>query len=83
MRDIKNIYEHDDVVKYLEKRWLVSQYKNAKQKLTSGYIWKLDFKQRQPKWSWVYSFRINKQFRAFGYFREDNFVVVEISNHQN
>lgn len=83
MKNIDNIYEENWIRKFLEKRNLIQQYKNNKNKILSGYLWKLDFKERQPKWTWIFSFRINKQFRAIWYFKENSFIVVEISNHQN
>jgi len=83
MLNIEEILEEDWIRKYLEKRWLLSSYKNNKNKLLVWYLWKLDFKLRQPKWTWIYSFRINKKYRAFWYFRGSIFIVVEINDHQN
>jgi plasmid maintenance system killer protein len=45
--------------------------------------WKTDFKLREPKKDWVYSFRINKQFRAFSYLKNNDLIVYKIDNHQN
>ncbi len=81
---IKNIIEEKDIRLFLIKRDLLKQYKSNKQKLEDWYLWKTDFKERQPKWIGIYSFRINKQFRAIWYFKEDwIFIVVKIDNHQN
>ena len=44
------------------------------------------FKKRKPRTSKIYQFKINKKYRAFGYYDEkDNsiFRVVEISDHQD
>ena len=39
---------------------------------------------RQPKEAKIWSFRINKQFRAYGTFDDSgDFIVFEINNHQN
>ncbi len=75
------IYEDQSVINYLINRWLTKQYISACQKLIS-WSWSTDFKNRQPKSSWIWSFRINKQFRAIGYFRWGDFIVVEVDNHQ-
>ncbi len=83
MINIENIFEEDWIEKYLEKRNLLKQYKNNKGKLLIWYLWKLDFKLRKPKWTWVYSFRINQKYRAIWYFRWNDFIVVEISDHQD
>ena len=81
---IKIINEEKGIRLFLSKRNLLNQYKNNKIKLENWYLWKTDFKERQPKWIWVYSFRINKQFRAIWYFKKDwIFIVVKIDNHQN
>jgi plasmid maintenance system killer protein len=78
-----DIVEHKSVVPYLEARGLLKQYKKAKSILAAGDWLRTSFKERQPKGSDIWSFRINKQFRAFGFFRHDGlFVVAEISNHQ-
>ncbi len=81
---IKIIREEKWIKEFLLKRNLLKQYKNNKIKLENGYLGKIDFKERKPKWTWIYSFRINKQFRAIWYFRENwVFIVVKIDNHQN
>ena len=49
----------------------------------SGYQGKLDLKERKPKGSGIFSFRINKQFRAFCIEDSDILIVFEINNHQN
>lgn len=81
---IREVYEQEDIRDFLLKRSLMKQYLKSVQYLKNWFYWKLDFKERQPKWNQVYSFRINKQFRAFWYFdKENDFIVSEISNHQN
>jgi len=82
--EILEIREEKGIKDFLEKRNLLNQYKNNKEKLLNWYLWKIDFKSRKPKQTWVYSFRINKQFRAIWYFREKwVFIVIKIDNHQN
>ena len=83
---VGEIIERKDVVEYLEKRGLSIQYKKTK-----GHILNLKnifdkLKKRKPKKEGVYQFKINKQYRAFCYFDENNkntLVVFEINNHQN
>ncbi len=80
---IKEVYELPGIEKFLQKRWLVSQYLKAVDKLKSGIYGKIDFKKRQPVSKNIWAFRINKQYRAIGYFRKPGiFVVVKISDHQ-
>ncbi len=83
MLNINNILETQEVADFLEKRWLVKQYKKSKTYILSWIFWKTDFKLRQPKEKWEWSFRINKQFRAFGRLDENDFIVYLINNHQN
>ena len=81
--EIKQILEEKEVYDYLKSRNLIGQYKKVKMYLLQGYTWKVNFKKRKPKGSGIYYFRINKKFRALGYFRDENiFVMVEIDDHQ-
>jgi plasmid maintenance system killer protein len=82
MRKYTYVLEEEYIVSYLQKRQLLKQYKHAKEKLIAWIVWWLDFKERQPQWSGVFSFRINKQYRAIWYERDWVFVVTEIDNHQ-
>ncbi len=80
---IKRILENKEVLPYLEARNLLKQYQKAKQYLLQGQLSQASFKLRQPKKDDIWYFRINKQFRAIGYFAEDgDFIVVTIDNHQ-
>lgn len=83
MSEVMEIIEYKNVIPYLAARGLLKQYKKAKRILSSGDRSRVFFKERQPHGSDIWSFRINKQFRAFGFFRHDGkFAVAEISNHQ-
>lgn len=83
MIDIKNIFEKEFIFDFLNKRNLLKQYKKSKDLILLWINWKTDFKLREPRKDWIYSFRINKQFRAFGYFENENLIVYKIDNHQN
>jgi len=80
----KNIFETSKVLKYLQERHLLKQYKKAKNYILSNNITQVGFKRRKPKERELYYFRINKQYRAWWKFnQEGNFVVWKIDNHQN
>lgn len=79
---IEHIFELPEVFPYLEARGLIKQYQKAKQYLLSGYYTQINFKLRQSKEKGVYSFRINKQFRAFGVIKDREMRIFEINNHQ-
>jgi len=82
MRVPVSVIEFEDALLSLKKRNLIKQYLKAKNYLLDGRSWGLDFKERNPQWSNVWSFRINQQFRAFGYFDEDwNLIVTNINDH--
>lgn len=81
--NIVAIYEEDEVVEYISKKNLTKQYQKSKKYILSGNSSKTNLKKRQPKWSGIYYFRINKQFRAIWYIRENNLIVVKIDNHQD
>ena len=84
MFNFLHILENKNTVNSLKKRWLTEQYKKSKQLLLSWILWKTDYKQRKPKKLWIYSFRINQQFRAFWKINNNwSLVVYEINNHQN
>ncbi|MDA9128953.1 hypothetical protein N9J72_00555 [Candidatus Gracilibacteria bacterium] len=73
--------ESSKVGEFLKKRGLLEQYKKEKKKILSGQHSSL--KLRQPKNKGMYYFRINKQFRAYGFMKENTLVVFKIDNHQN
>ena len=79
---INRILETKDIEKYLLKRNLIDQYKKVKTFILSGKTSQVNLKKRNPKGSGLWYFRINKQFRAIGYFDKQDFIVFEIDNHQ-
>lgn len=80
---IKNILEEDFISTYLESRKLLKQYKKAKNFILEGNFDLVDFKERKPKGSEIFYFRINKQFRALCYFlNSEELIVFKIDNHQ-
>ena len=80
---VKRVLEEKDVVEYLKTRGLVNQYKKAKSYLLAGLNGNVRFKQRNPKGSGVWYFRISRKFRALGYFSiSGDFIVVDIDDHQ-
>lgn len=83
MPKISDILEEKEVLEYLEARNLTKQYDKAKKYLLMGLSTKVRFKLRNPKKDEVWYFRINSQYRAFGYFNEnDELIIFEINNHQ-
>jgi hypothetical protein len=88
MKKIDHIVEEWlDILEYLSSRQILSQYKKAKNMLIGWLVQKYDLKLRKPKNEWIYQFRINQKYRAFGFFKEENektlFVVTHISDHQD
>ena len=83
MPEIHGIFESAHVVQYLHARGLLAQYQKAKVLLLSGDTNRVLLKKRQPRKDNIWSFRINKQFRAYGVFDQDgNCIVFHINNHQ-
>lgn len=83
MLEISEIFEDDsDILWYLQKRGLLQQYVKAKGDLLSGHFSSRDFKRRQPKTEGKWSFRINRKYRAWGYFDGNDFIVFAIDDHQ-
>ena len=81
---IRNILEDEWIYECLEKRKLLIQYKKAKLNILNKNNSKVYFKERKLKWSNIWYFRINKKFRAYGSFdNENDLIVYKISNHQN
>ncbi len=79
---IADIQEYKHVLEYLEKRGLLEKYKKTSAKLLRGEERAVNFKKRQPKNSGIWSFRIDKKYRAFGSFQQNVLVVFEINDHQ-
>lgn len=83
MPKIYRIFERKEILPYLEARGLLNQYKKAKQYLLNGNVIQVRFKERNPKGSGIWYFRINRQFRALFIFDEiGNLIVFKIDNHQ-
>lgn len=81
---VHKILEKKNILPYLVKRGLLDQYKKAKRYLLEGETLKVRFKERNPKGSGIWYFRINRQFRALGVFDpEGALIVFDIDNHQN
>ncbi len=76
------VYETDDAVKYLQKRNIVKPYLKAKNYFESGHSQMIDLKLLQPKKEKQFQFRITDKYRAVGYYKENGFLVTEISDHQ-
>ncbi len=83
MPEILRIFEPENVIEYLESRGILAQYQKAKNILLSGDKNRVLFKKRQPHSHDIWSFRVNKQFRAHGKFNSDgDLIVFRIDNHQ-
>ena len=77
------VVENKKVRKYLRSRDLEKQFAKCCLDLENNHLKKVNFKKLQPKWMNVFSFRINKQFRALGVFKDNVLRVFKISDHQN
>lgn len=83
MPKVQQIFERKEVVPYLEARGLLKQYLKAKRYLLMGNLLQVRFKERNPKGSGIWYFRINHQFRAYGTFETSgNLIIFRIDNHQ-
>ncbi|MFA4891634.1 MAG: hypothetical protein WC604_04810 [Candidatus Gracilibacteria bacterium] len=83
MNKIQRILERKEIFNYLQARGLLKQYQKAKRFLLQGNALQVKFKERNPKGSGVWYFRINKQFRALGVFDEEgDLIIFKIDNHQ-
>ena len=84
MRKIQKIFERKEVLPYLISRGLLQQYSEAKKYLLEGNTLSVRFKERSPKGSGIWYFRINKQFRAVGVFNaRGDLIIFKIDNHQS
>jgi plasmid maintenance system killer protein len=82
MPKVPQIYEQKKVFTYLRKRGLLEQYKKAKNYLLLGETLKVKFKERNPKGSGIWYFRVNQQYRALGTFDDEgNLIIFKIDDH--
>ena len=81
--EINSIIEKKEILKVLISRSLWKQYKKAKEFILVWNFISASFKERQPKWAWIYYFRINRQFRALGFIKNKELFIFKIDNHQN
>ena len=78
----KNIIEDEWIVEYLSKRDLIKQYIKAKQYILNWFSSQTNLKERQPKGTNIWYFRINKQYRAIGSFDNDwDLRIFKIDDH--
>ena len=83
MPEILGIFEPDHIIEYLKARGLFKQYIKAKGFLLAGDKSRVQFKERQPHGCNLWSFRVNKQFRALGVFDSvGDLIISRIDNHQ-
>ena len=80
---IKNIFERNDILLELKQKNLLAKYKKAKNFILANHSELVDLKKRKPQKDEVWQFRIDKQFRAYCYFKQDMLIVFHIDNHQN
>jgi len=80
--EILRITEKKHIIPYLEARQLMQQYEKVKAQLLSGDTFRTSFKELNPQNSGIWSFRINKQFRAHSIFNGNTLRVYKIDNHQ-
>lgn len=76
------IIESKKVALYLKEHFLLKQYLKSKENILSKNNSKVFFKERKPKWSWVWYFRINKKYRAIWFIEEKILKIYKIDNHQ-
>jgi len=73
----------DDLEKYLKKHNLEKKYKKAKSLFEQDPLYpSLNTELLEPKDRLIYSFRLNKKYRAiFIYVDEDTIEIVTFTNH--
>ena len=73
----------DDLAKYLKKHNLEKKYKKAKSFFKQDPLYpSLNTELLEPKDRLIYSFRLNKKYRAiFIYVDEDTIEIVTFTNH--
>lgn len=81
--NINEVLEEANIPNYLKTRKLLQQYQKAKRYILAGHFRNVGFKLRQPKEDDIYSFRINKQFRALCILKKSTLIVFKIDNHQS
>jgi len=79
---INDIRTNPKVFDYLKKRNLESQFYKSVDYIYDWFYSKVDLKLRKPKTDSIYSFRINKQFRAFARLIDGCLYIYDINNHQ-
>jgi len=71
----------DVVIKKVRKYKLENQFKKVIWYIRDGKLKTVRFKLRQPKSKWIYYFRINKQYRAWGKVKGKVLYVFDIDDH--
>lgn len=79
---ISQIVITEKCIRFLKRKNLVKKWKKAKEYLLSGDLSSVDFKKRRPYKSEKYYFRLDKQYRAIGFFEDTVLYIFEIDDHQ-
>lgn len=80
---VEKVFISKKCLKSLQKLSLIEPFKKAQSYLLEGHNDLVDFKKRKPSHFGIYSFKINKQYRAFGKFSEPGILkIFHIDDHQ-
>lgn len=79
---INRILETKEVAQYLRTRDIEAQYQKIKKYIILGHLSSARLKKREPKEHEIWSFRINRKFRAFAYLEHSTLKVFHIDDHQ-
>ncbi|NQU82403.1 MAG: hypothetical protein HQ539_00440 [Parcubacteria group bacterium] len=74
---------HNDIRKYLEKRGLKKKFEKQKQLLNNNLFHpSLETELLEPKSMKIWSFRLDKKYRAIFLFRDKNIIeIIDVNNH--
>lgn len=74
---------HQEIKEYLKKRGLDKKFEKQKTLFETNYFYSgLETELLEPKQMRIWSFRIDKKYRALFIFREHNAVeIIDVNNH--
>jgi mRNA-degrading endonuclease RelE of RelBE toxin-antitoxin system len=79
---IKNIVIAEDLIYYLERKWLSGQYKKLKDHILRWLSKQINLEIEDSENKKIYYFRIDKQFRVIAELENNKLMIFDIDNNQ-
>ena len=78
---MNKVFIEESILEKIEKKWLLKQYEKIESLLKEWKLKSVDFKLIQPKSEKIYYFKINKQYRLWCKYFNNEIKIFYFDNH--